>query len=565
VTGASARPPADPRASVGDLLARIVAEDDRSRAAWAVEIILVAAANVLVLYSVDRALSVDTGPRFGALLTFGVAIAINAILQGSLAQRVLDALSAAVSRTTEGVLDALARLDLEGFEAVGGAEIVGRVTEDASRVVPGGAIVVQGVVAAATVVLSTLYVATISPLAALIAGLALGLTMLLIARSNRAIAGQLARDQAGHRAMREPIDDLLAGFKQLKQHSARSAAVAAAFEREASALKHSREAYHAEFFARDTWTRQLFMALLFGIGFVFPVLAPSASVDLSRLLVAVTFIFRPVMMILMAAPLLVRLGATWQRLTDLVARLTALASDEDEATESSQSESSQSESSQSESPETFSRLALRDVLYRYPAQAGRPSFTVGPCDLELAPGEIVFITGVNGSGKSTFLRLLCGLYRRHGGDMRIDDVSVPVDPGSAWRCRYATVFAEVTLFERLYGREDVDPAQVTALLAEMELASKVRYEHGRFTTIDLSTGQRKRLALVVALLEDRPIYVFDEWAADQDPHFRAAFYRRILPALKARGKTVVAVTHDDDAFDACDRRIHFLAGKMVPT
>ncbi|WAS99533.1 ATP-binding cassette domain-containing protein [Nannocystis poenicansa] len=215
-------------------------------------------------------------------------------------------------------------------------------------------------------------------------------------------------------------------------------------------------------------------------------------------------------------------------------------------------------------PQPFASLALRGVSYRYEPRDDRAGFAVGPCDLELVPGEVVFVTGANGSGKSTFIKLLCGLYRRHGGELRVDGEALPADPGPAWRSRFAAVFAEVALFERLYGIEDVDPARVAALLEEMELGHKVRFEDGRFTTVDLSTGQRKRLALIVALLADRPIYVFDEWAADQDPHFREAFYRRILPSLRARGKTVVAVTHDDDAFDACDRRFHFHGGRMEP-
>ena len=187
---------------------------------------------------------------------------------------------------------------------------------------------------------------------------------------------------------------------------------------------------------------------------------------------------------------------------------------------------------------------------------------MGPIDLELRPGEVVFVTGKNGSGKSTFVKLLCGLYRRHGGELLVDGVSYPVDPGPGWRSRFATVFAEFTLFEQLYGMEEVDPAVVEAHLVEMELDHKVQFKEGRFGTVELSTGQRKRLALVIALLSDRTIYVFDEWTADQDPQFREAFYRRILPALRARGKTVVAVTHDDDSFDACDRRFHFEQGHM---
>jgi putative ATP-binding cassette transporter len=106
---------------------------------------------------------------------------------------------------------------------------------------------------------------------------------------------------------------------------------------------------------------------------------------------------------------------------------------------------------------------------------------------------------------------------------------------------------------------------VERLIARMELSDKVGFENGRFTTSDLSTGQRKRLAMIVAMLEDREVYLFDEWAADQDSHFRDVFYREILPDFKARGKTVLAVTHDDHYWDCCDRRVTLDLGMILPS
>ncbi|MCB9528823.1 MAG: ATP-binding cassette domain-containing protein [Myxococcales bacterium] len=250
----------------------------------------------------------------------------------------------------------------------------------------------------------------------------------------------------------------------------------------------------------------------------------------------------------MATPQLAAVGDAWERLRAFADTVEA--------------EAAPPTPSRPASPATFGELALDGVTFSWPSTPSRRGFLVGPIDFTLAPGEVVFITGQNGSGKSTFVKLLCGLYARDGGVMRVDGVEQPQDPGPAWRERFAAVFAEFVLFERLHGFDDVDPARVSALLAEMELDGKVRFADGRFDTLALSTGQRKRLALVVALLHDRPVYVFDEWAADQDPHFRERFYRQIVPALRARGKAVVAVTHDDDAFDACDRRIHFIDGEV---
>lgn len=542
---------ADARTSIGGLITLLAAEPGSSKVGWALALGLAAAANVLVMHSVNIALRVrsDSGAPVGELLMFGLGVALNLGLLAYVSQRVLDALTAAVSRTTERILDALGRLDLEQFEEVGREEILSRVNGDAGRIVPYSGVLIQLLIAAPTLVLSVLYVATISVEAALVSLAVMVAIAVFISGLNQKALGQIRSDQAARRRMQEPIADLLAGFKQLKQHQPRSAAVAEAFEAEAAALKNSRDAYYRQFFARDTLSRQSYFVLLGVVSFILPLVVPAIASEASQLLVTTSFIFRPVTTVVMAIPMLTQIGAAWQRLCALEERLYAMAPSDETPVE----------------PATpFRRLSLRAVRYEYPSQAAGSGFAVGPCDLELSPGEVVFVTGANGSGKSTFVKLLCGLYRRHGGEILVDGEPVPLDPGAAWRSRFATVFAEFALFERAYGLEQVAPERVAALLAEMELSHKVRFEQGRFDTVDLSTGQRKRLALIIALLQDRPIYVFDEWAADQDPHFREAFYRRILPELKARGKAVVAVTHDDDAFDACDRRLHFERGRAEP-
>lgn len=516
---------------------------------WALEILLVAATNVLILRSVNQALgsTARTSPPLGDLVSFALGVFLQWWLVRRLSQRVLDQMNQTVSRTTRHILSAMGRLDLEQFEAVGGDEILGRLNGDASRLVPSSNVIIQLLTSAATVGLSTLYVASLSIPGALLSLAGMVVVAFLSLRINQEAMEQIRRDQATQQRMQEPIEDLLVGFKQLKQHAPRSAAVAASFNSAASELQASRDSYHQAFYVRDTLGRQAFFGFLGVTSFLLPLLIPEVTSQIGQLLVSTTFIFRPVTTVVMTIPVLAQIGSAWQRLRALSERLEGMAS----ATQES-----------GVTPRTFSELTLRGLTFQYPAKDSREGFAVGPIDLELRPGEVVFVTGKNGSGKSTFVKLLCGLYRRHGGELLVDGVSYPVDPGPGWRSRFATVFAEFTLFEQLYGMEEVDPAVVEAHLVEMELDHKVQFKEGRFGTVELSTGQRKRLALVIALLSDRTIYVFDEWAADQDPQFREAFYRRILPALRARGKTVVAVTHDDDSFDACDRRFHFEQGHM---
>jgi putative pyoverdin transport system ATP-binding/permease protein len=213
----------------------------------------------------------------------------------------------------------------------------------------------------------------------------------------------------------------------------------------------------------------------------------------------------------------------------------------------------------------FQAISFEAITFRYEDADGRVSFATGPWDIELRRGEQVFLRGGNGSGKSTALKLLCGLYRPGSGRIAVDGVPVDVDALQDYRELFSAVFSDFHLFDRLHGLEDVDPASVRELIGRMELTGKVGFADGRFSTLDLSTGQRKRLAMIVSLLEDRQIYLFDEWAADQDEHFRDVFYTQLLPDLKRRGKTIVAVTHDDRYWHLADRVITLDLGQMTST
>jgi putative pyoverdin transport system ATP-binding/permease protein len=176
---------------------------------------------------------------------------------------------------------------------------------------------------------------------------------------------------------------------------------------------------------------------------------------------------------------------------------------------------------------------------------------------------MLFIVGGNGSGKSTLLRILTGLYHSQSGSITMDGTLISQETAVWYRSHFAVVFSEYHLFDRLYGLGNVPAERVNEMLQLMQLTDKTAYKNGRFTSLDLSHGQRKRLALLVALLEDRPILVLDEWAADQDPPFRRFFYEELLPQLKQQGKAIVAVTHDDKYFDRADRVVKMEYGEFV--
>lgn len=213
----------------------------------------------------------------------------------------------------------------------------------------------------------------------------------------------------------------------------------------------------------------------------------------------------------------------------------------------------------------FERVELRGVTHRYTRENEAGSFQLGPIDLSFEPGELVFLVGGNGSGKTTLALLLLGLYAPESGEIYLDGAKVDDASRSRYRALFSAVFADYHLFDELPGGDRALEARARALLARLELTRRVGITAGRWVTGGLSTGQGKRLALINALLEDRPFYVFDEWAADQDPLFRRIFYTELLPELRARGKAALVITHDDQYFGVADRCLKLDFGRILAT
>ncbi|TBU97189.1 cyclic peptide transporter [Stutzerimonas kirkiae] len=220
----------------------------------------------------------------------------------------------------------------------------------------------------------------------------------------------------------------------------------------------------------------------------------------------------------------------------------------------------------SEPPATDSTLhsiELHRLGYDYPEVEGSSAFHLGPVDLEIRQGDIVFIVGENGCGKTTLIKVLLGLYEPHQGEIRLNGQRVDAEHRDDYRQLFTTIFSDYYLFDDLAPGKQRLPAEAEKYLRRLDIAHKVSIRDGAFSTTDLSTGQRKRLALINAWLEERPVLVFDEWAADQDPAFRRVFYTELLPELKRQGKTIIVISHDDRYFDIADQLVHMHAGKVV--
>jgi putative ATP-binding cassette transporter len=208
----------------------------------------------------------------------------------------------------------------------------------------------------------------------------------------------------------------------------------------------------------------------------------------------------------------------------------------------------------------FQELKLSGVTHSYvlDRSQGGIEFVLGPIDLSLSKGEILFVIGGNGSGKTTFAKLLAGLYRPATGSIYIDDHAITSED-TEWYCQlFSAVFYDFFIFEHFLKDSDWSED----LLRRFKIDGRIQIENNRILKpTELSLGERKRLALMFACLDDKPIIILDEWAADQDPAFKEIFYNEILQELRDRGKLVVVISHDDRYFKLADRILLFERGK----
>ena len=208
-------------------------------------------------------------------------------------------------------------------------------------------------------------------------------------------------------------------------------------------------------------------------------------------------------------------------------------------------------------------ISLSNVIYKY-SSSNEDVFTLGPISMTLRPGEITFLVGGNGCGKSTTAKLITGLYAPEAGTVQLNDVVINDDNREWYHQHFSAIFSEFHLFDRLcFNENDINQELLTQYMEMLQLINKVKILDGKFSTLNLSKGQRKRLALLSAYLEDKPVYLFDEWAADQDPLYRKFFYTTLLSELKLKNKCIIVITHDEHYFHIADNIINMDYGKIA--
>jgi putative ATP-binding cassette transporter len=493
----------------------------------------------------------QNGSTLWAATLFIVALFLFIKTQSYVTITTTAEIEAIIHKVRIRLMDQIRHSELLSIEDIGRARIVAAITSDTAVLTQASNMLAFTVQGAVLIVFVAIYVAFLSVAAILTTIVVVSIAAVIFHQKNRRLVSEKQRAAAWERRLFDRLTDFLDGFKEVRLNSARSAdlfADAVDVSRTAANIKINTQ---AETF-RMIVTSQISMYVLLGaVVFVAPQFSETlGGAALTKTTTALMFIVGACFGLVQSIPILLNANASADRLVQLENTLRATAAQPREIP----------------TVKHFDKIEMRNISFRYVDKFSEAAFKIGPIDFTLQPGELVFITGGNGSGKSTFLRVLSGLYPADSGEIILDGRHIDNSTRDEYRALMSAIFFDYHLFRRLYGVPDPDPGEVNRLLGLFRLSEKTGLVEGEFRTLELSGGQRRRLALIVSLLEKRPILLLDEWTAEQDPEFRRKFYDELLPDLMKAGATVVVITHDDRYLDELDlpaRRIRMDEGKII--
>jgi putative pyoverdin transport system ATP-binding/permease protein len=486
------------------------------------------------------------GLLWGFIGLVAVALVTNLVSQFLLVQLAQDAIYKLRLRISGWILAS----PLRHLEELGANRLLVTLTEDVQSISSAVFIVPTLCTNAAIILASLTYLGWLSICVLLgtlgFLVLAISLVQLLI---NRAVSF-FTKAREENDVLMKHFQAITDGVKELKLHAQRREDFFAEdLQATAATLRDYRIGSQRAIALSNGLGELLFFLLLGLLVYGLPQIRTVSSELLSGYVLTISYIMRPIGNVLSNLPSLSQAGVALRKIDALGLSLASRAENLARTTNVR---------------DEFTQIEIQQATHSYQLAGEETNFTLGPIDLTLYPGELLFIVGGNGSGKSTLAKLLTGLYVPDGGEIRLDGKVIDDRNRELYRQLFSTVFADFYLFDRFMGLRLADPdVQAQAYLAQLQLTHKVTVENGKLSTTALSQGQRKRLALLTAYLEDRPIYLFDEWAADQDPFFREIFYQQLLPELKQRGKSVLVISHDDRYFHLADRLIKLDYGKII--
>jgi len=438
--------------------------------------------------------------------------------------------------------------DVYELEKAGDKEIFERLTQETSNISQSAGFLIPSLQTIVFLVFILIYLAVIYPagfaayLVLIIAGL------FLYKRASSGIMTLIKRSVKSEMRFYGFLNDILKGLKELKLSSAKKDSILGDINSASAFLRKAKQKSFSGYSDIIIYSQSFFFLIIGVIVFIIPRYQPDEAMLVVKLVTTAFFVMGPSLGMLFMLPVFEKTDLSIEYLAGFEEKLDAISE-------------KHNENAAIAGIENTANIKTENLEFEYQELSGE-SFKAGPVSLGLKKGEIVFFTGSNGSGKTTLLKVISTLYKKTGGKIYLNDTEINNENLQSYRSIFSTVFSDFHLFAKLYALEQPDAEKVNAMLKKMGLESKTNYEENAFTRQDLSTGQRKRLALIITLLEDRPVMIFDEWAAEQDSHFREYFYREILPELKNKGKLLLVVSHDERYFNAADRIVKMEYGKI---
>ncbi len=511
-----------------------------------------ASAGVLALINKSAQKATESGVDIASVLMFAAVVGIFVTSQKFILTEGINMIEQVLHNVRVRLSDKIRKTDLLNIEVIGKAEIYNRLTQEITLISQMAAYLVTALQSAIMLVFVLGYIAYLSLMAAGLLLVLITVGVIIFQKNNKKVLSELVETNKAEINYFMVLTDILDGLKEIKLNRKKSKDLFTDYE-SVSANVNRLKVKTGYLFSENMVFSQAFIYIVLGaIVFVIPQLNKDFSTEIISTTTAMLFAIGPLTSLVSMIP-------PYEKVNLAVTNIYALEDELDKHVNDAEVQPVNGENRF----DNFSNIELDGLYFEYYNRENNESFSVGPINLNIGKGEVIFLIGGNGSGKTTLLKALTMLYKPQAGNIYVDNKLIDDSNYLEYRELYSAIFYDFHLFSKLYGLEKVSPKKVKELLKLMQLEKKTEFREDHFSKLNLSTGQRKRLALIVTFLEDKPIYIFDEWAADQDPQFKNYFYEELLGKLKAQGKTVIAVSHDDRYYGLADRVIKMDYGKIV--
>ncbi|CAH9058432.1 ABC transporter ATP-binding/permease protein YojI [Pseudoalteromonas holothuriae] len=487
------------------------------------------------------------------LALFSLTIAIYGLTQQRLMTKAARTVEKAIAGLRVELFECVRHTELSTLEKIGKERIFNTLSKELQTISQSAQLFVIIGQSITLVFFTSLYIAYHS----FVAFLVISVLIMLGASIHRLRADEIQKNMQlsfeSENMLIQRLSDLLEGFKEVKLSVTRADDLEHEFISDSNRAKKAKTTTQTLFATDFVLSQITFFAATGAMVFVVPMLSNVYTDVVIKVTTASLFLIGPITSIVGGIPI-------YTTATEAANNVLVLENELKLASQKAQHQDTKHSETQIRA---FEEIRLEGAYYQHNRDKGDRPFFVGPVDLSIKPGQITFITGGNGSGKTTFIRMLTGLYELQGGQISLNSNAITNNDLDTYRSLFTAVFSDFHLFKQLYGIRTSSQQEIDDWLVFLEMNTKVSVKDAQFSTIDLSSGQRKRLALLSTILENRPVYIFDEWAADQDPIFRRKFYEQVLPKLKARGNTVIAITHDDAYFHLADVHLKMVEGQLM--